>query len=66
MPDYRKMYLTLFNSVTDALRVLEKSPTAHPYVDHAAYLLRKGQLECEEIFISEDEPLKYLGEEPEE
>ena len=25
MPDYKKMYLTLFNSVTDAIEILKKA-----------------------------------------
>lgn len=39
MPDYKKMYLTLFKATEDALKILEDA-----------------QLECEELFISAEEP----------
>ena len=46
MPDYQKLYLHLFNAVTDALRELEKGKSAE-----AAARLIRAQQECEEIYI---------------
>ena len=39
MPDYKKMYLQLFNAVTDSIEILTKA-----------------QQDCEELYISDDEP----------
>lgn len=39
MPDYKKMYLTLFKAAEDALNILETA-----------------QLECEELYVSAQEP----------
>ena len=44
--DYRKMYLKLFNAVTDAVVQLEKQNYGV-----AAQILKDAQTECEEIFI---------------
>ena len=44
MPDYRKMYLHLFNAVTDALQLMDKG-------SKAADILRTAQCDCEEIYI---------------
>ena len=46
MPDYQKLYLHLFNAVTDALRDLEKGNG-----DEAEQRLIRAQQECEEIYI---------------
>ncbi len=48
MPEYEKMYLKLFNAVTDALSALEKENFGI-----AAELLRKGQEDCEELYMTE-------------
>ena len=48
MPDYQRMYLHLFNAVTDALRLMYKNSTA-------AEILRSAQLACEEMCISPEE-----------
>lgn len=48
MPEYEKMYLKLFNAVTDALATLEKENFGI-----AAELLRKGQEACEELYLTE-------------
>lgn len=47
---YKKMYLTLFNAVTDALRLMEKGNSAG-----AAELLRRTQRSTEEIYMEADE-----------
>ena len=44
---YRKMYLHLFNAVTDAVRLLGAGQT-----QAAALLLEKAQQDCEELYIS--------------
>ena len=49
---YKKMYLSLFNGVTDALAVIDKQPK------QAEKLLQQAQLNCEEIFVSADEELR--------
>ena len=46
MPDYQKMYLLLFNAITDALAELEcQNP------GRAALILQKAQADTEEIYI---------------
>jgi len=50
--DYKKMYLHLFNAVTDALRLM-------PGSIKAAELLRQAQSDCEEMYMEG-------GESPEE
>ena len=46
MPDYEKMYFTLFNAITDALRLMD----AEQYAD-AAIRLAAAQCETEELYI---------------
>jgi len=46
--DYKKMYLHLFNAVTDALELL-------PDNNSAAQLLRTAQIFCEELYIQREE-----------
>ena len=46
MPDYKKMYLFLFNAVTDALAELE-----HQNPGRAALVLQKAQADTEEMYI---------------
>ena len=48
MPNYEKMYYTLFNAITDALRLME----AGQYAD-AAVCLAAAQCETEERYITE-------------
>ena len=43
---YRKMYTTLFNAITDALRLMEKGNSAG-----AAALLKRAQQSTEEQYI---------------
>ena len=45
---YKNMYLKLFNSVTDALGVLDEKGDSAEVSD----ILKQAQLECEEIYIS--------------
>ena len=46
--DYKKMYLHLFNAVTDALELI-------PEDNRAAQLLRTAQMVCEELYIRQGE-----------
>ncbi len=48
MEIYQKMYLKLFNAVTDAIKVL-------PENSGAAKLLILATQECEELYMSADE-----------
>ena len=47
---YQKMYTTLFNAITDALRLMEKGNSAG-----AAALLRQAQQSTEEQYINAEE-----------
>ena len=49
MADYQRMYLLLFNAVTDALEQLERGEA-----DTAAETLRLAQCSCEEIYMEEE------------
>ncbi len=46
MPDYQKMYLRLFNAITDALHQLETQNYGI-----AAELLRQAQADSEDIYV---------------
>ena len=46
MPDYQKMYLTLFNAITDALEEIQK-----PHIGLAQERLIAAQQLAEDIFI---------------
>lgn len=48
MPVYRKMYLHLFNAVTDALTELEQFD-----YNKATSHLKQAQIECEALYIQE-------------
>ena len=48
MADYKKMYTTLFNAITDALRLMEDEK----FVD-AAVVLATAQLHTEEMYAEE-------------
>lgn len=50
---YKKMYLTLFNSVSDALRELEAFDAVA-----CRRILMDAQKKCEEIYISRKGPKK--------
>ncbi len=45
--DYEPLYLTLFNSMTDALACLEKQDT-----ESAIQILMRAQQQAEELYIS--------------
>lgn len=45
---YKKMYLSLFNAVTDAISALE-----HFEAVDCLRILKKAQQDCEDIFASE-------------
>ena len=47
---YQKMYATLFNAITDALRLIEKNDSAG-----AAELLRRAQQSTEDQYINSGE-----------
>ena len=47
VPPYQKMYTTLFNAITDALRFLEKGSSAE-----AVALLKQAQQSSEEQYIN--------------
>ena len=50
MTDYQKMYLLLFNAITDALTLAERGKLAD-----ALELLRRAQTEAEEIYVETSE-----------
>ena len=47
MPDYQKMYLTLFNAVTDAIKGIEDWN-----IGAAKEILIRAQQDAEELYIS--------------
>lgn len=44
--DYKKMYLTLFNSITSALECLSQDS-----YERAGEILKEGQIKAEEIYL---------------
>lgn len=50
--DYKKMYLSLFNSITDSLNALESLNFGQ-----AADILRQAQGDCEELYVEDTEEL---------
>ena len=50
--DYKKMYLSLFNSITDSLNALERLNFGQ-----AADILRQAQSDCEELYVEDAEEL---------
>jgi len=48
MEIYKKMYLKLFNAVSDALSLINKT-------EKAAKLLKEAQQTCEELYMSAEE-----------
>ncbi len=51
MADYKKMYVILFNAVTDAVEQLESQR-----FDLALYTLECAQRQTEELFLQNGEP----------
>lgn len=49
--DYKKMYLTLFNALTDAIEQLERADYGS-----AREILIRAQQQTEEIFIESEDP----------
>ena len=49
MPDYKEMYLTLFNAVTDALEAIHKSN-----IGEATEILCQAQQKTESLYIEEE------------
>ena len=49
MPNYQKLYLGLFNAITDALYLLERGDP-----DAAKAYLIAAQLSAEELYISDE------------
>ena len=57
MPNYQKMYLTMFHAATDVLEVaVEDGQTAaeSPRMMRIIRLLSDAQRECEEIYMAEE------------
>ena len=50
MPDYQKMYTTLFNAVTDAVESIQ-----HHNAAAAEQILIRAQQETEELYIDAEE-----------
>ena len=46
MPDYEKLYLLLFNSITDALEALEDND-----IKQAQLILKRAQITAEDEYI---------------
>ena len=49
MPDYEKMYYTLFNAITDALELLEQEQSAD-----VAIRLATAQCQTEELYMEDN------------
>ncbi len=60
MPDYQKMYTTLFNAITDALNAIDAQN-----LGVAKDLLRRAQLQAEELYLAAGEPEGENAEEAE-
>lgn len=57
MPNYQKMYLTMFHAATDALEVAVEDGQAaaeSPRMMRIIRLLSDAQRECEEIYMAEE------------
>lgn len=51
MPDYKSMYISLFNAITDAINLLQE-PKQKTDVQSAIEILQKAQQNTEESYIS--------------
>ena len=61
MIDYRKMYTTMFNAVTDTLEALNSQSDETPdAILHCAAILIDAQTKCEEYYISEEKKLTVI------
>jgi len=60
MPNYQKMYTTLFNAATDAITTLQDAQI-HPVREHrianakAVLILQQAQRDAEETYMSAEE-----------
>ena len=57
MPDYKKMYLTLFAATEDVLNMLDDEPLPFQEAalsEKARTRLIQAQLECEELYVEND------------
>lgn len=57
MPNYQKMYLTMFHAATDALEVAVEDGQAaaeSPRMMRIIRLLSDAQRECKEIYMAEE------------
>ena len=50
MPDYQKMYTTMFNAAPDALNALERLN-----IGQAEELLRRAQIDAEKTYLGDEE-----------
>ena len=50
MPDYQKMYTTMFNAATDALNALERLN-----IGQAEELLRRAQIDAAKTYLEDEE-----------
>ena len=55
MAPYKKMYLRLFNYVTDALRELEKGE-----IEKACEILKQAQIETEDLYVNGEDKIVFL------
>ncbi|MBR4077348.1 MAG: hypothetical protein IKK17_01955 [Oscillospiraceae bacterium] len=51
MPDYKKMYITMFRAAELAVQSLEQDETK----DNAIFILKFAQLACENIYITSED-----------
>lgn len=56
MADYKKLYYKMFNTATDAEKLISQ----------AACMMRTAQQECEETYMNADETPLRLTDKPEE
>ena len=57
MPDYQKMYLTLFAATEDVLELLDADPAAFresPLPARIRARLTQAQQQCEDIYVEND------------
>jgi len=57
MPDYQKLYTTMFNAATDALEEL-----GHLNIGRAREILRATQQKTEALYVGEDDGMDEAGE----
>ena len=51
MPNYKKMYITMFRAAELAVRSLEQDESK----DNAVFILKLAQLACENIYINSED-----------